>query len=173
MVNTVVADFSKHLKNKRDSEILKKRIETAGWSITADVRDNDSEITVYLIDSKEDGIVIFGCKKADFPNLGSPDIIHWGHFVLAWDVIADPDMAFDDEHKKNTMQFAVRALPALDEWPSFSKRAFDTENGKKSHILIIVDRNDMLQPMELIAAHSTSPVMNVESVKSILSSYIE
>lgn len=167
----IVVNFTSHLHNKFQTEILKERITDSGWTIDSDVSSVDSEVCVYLIDNKEDGIVLFGCKKNDFPEPDSNKVIHWGHFVLAWDVIADPSMSFDEIHKNNTMQFALRALPGLPEWSSFSEKAFSTKEMQKAHILVIIDRKNMDSPLELIVAHSELPVMNSESIESIVASY--
>ena len=82
-------------------------------------------------------------------------------------------MPFDETHKLNTMQLALRALPGLTEWQSFSERAFSTEGAKKPHILVIIDRANLESPLELIVAHSESPVMNSESIQSIVDSYVK
>jgi len=174
MSENVVLDFSTHLKRKQDKERLKEIINTSGWEMDYFdfVRSGNSEICIYLIDTREKGILLFGCDMAELDTLGSEKTIHWGHFVLAWDVIADPEMPFDEVHKNNTMEFAVRALSGLSEWKSFSHKAFNTAPGKKAHIMVLVDRNNMEQPQELIVAHSESPVLNVESVQSIVGNYL-
>lgn len=171
-MSSKVINFSDHLKKKQDRAALKERIAISGWDIDNEVKGLDSEVCIYLIDSKEDGVILFGLKKADFPASDSEEVIHWGHFVLAWDVIADPKMAFDDTHKKVTMDFAVKALPSLSEWSSFAERAFDTAPDHKAHILVIIDRKNLDNPLELIVAHSTAPIMNPESIQSIVDSYI-
>ncbi|MBL4869291.1 MAG: hypothetical protein JKY67_23255 [Pseudomonadales bacterium] len=71
------------------------------------------------------------------------------------------------------MKFALRALPGLKEWPSIKERAFNTRPGQKSHILIIIDRENMDNPLELIVAHSESPIMNQESIRSIVDNYLD
>lgn len=174
MSDSVIIDFSAYLKKKQDKERLKEIINTSGWEmgISDFVQSGDSDICIYLIDTREKGILLFGCHKSDFLPPGSDDIIHWGHFVLAWDVIADPEMPFDEAHKKNTMEFAVRALSGLDDWTEFSVKAFGTGPGKKAHIMVLVDRKNMEQPEELIVAHSESPVLNVESVQTIIGNYL-
>lgn len=173
MAKSIVIDFKAHLQKKRQAEALKERIDASGWDIDCDVSSIDSEICFYLIDSKESGVILFGCSKDNIPFPGASEIVHWGHFVLAWDVIADPEMPFDETHKLNTMQLALRALPGLAEWQSFSESAFSTEGANKPHILVIIDRASLESPLELIMAHSTSPVMNSESIQSIVDSYIK
>jgi hypothetical protein len=166
-------DFTTHLNRKRQTEALKVRIEASGWDIDCDISSVDSEVCFYLIDSKESGIALFGCSKETIPEKGSPEIVHWGHFVLAWDVIADPDMPFDNKHKQNTMELAIRALPSLPEWQEFADRAFSTDGTKKPHILVLIDRASLDSPLELIVAHSESPVLNPESIQSIVDNYIK
>lgn len=173
MPDKVVIDFSSHMKKKQNKQALKECIAASGWSITNEVIDTNSEACVYLIDKQEDGVLLFGCKKADFPEHGSKDLMHWGQFVLAWDVIVDPDMAFDEVHKQNTMRFALRSLPRLSQWSSFCDKAFNVETGHTVHILIIIDRQNLEGPWELIVAHSKSPVMNSESIQSILDGYLK
>lgn len=172
MAGKVIIDFTAHLNKKRQNDALKERIAASGWEINGDVSSVNSDLCFYLIDSKEPSVILFGCSKDAIPPPGSQDIVHWGHFVLAWDVIADPEMTFDDKHKKITMQLALRALPSLPEWSSFLSKALETEENKKAHILVVIDRKDMDAPLELIVAHSESPVMNSESIQSIVDSYI-
>ena len=49
----------------------------------------------------------------------------------------------------------------------------DGDGAKKPHILVIIDRANLESPLELIVAHSESPVMNSESIQSIVDSYIK
>lgn len=169
MHNKNIINFTARLNKKRDKEKLRECLAASGWEIDCDIESVDSEICIYLIDSQEDGIVLFGCKNSDLTR--KTKTLPWNQFVLAWDVIADPGMPFDETHKRNTMDFALRALPGLSNWPAFSKNAFEVEDGKKLHILVIIDRSDMESPLELIVAHSNSPVMNSESVQAIIDSY--
>lgn len=173
MADNVIIDFTAHLNKKRQNEALRERIAASGWEIEGDVSSVNSDVCFYLIDSKEAGVVLFGCNKNRIPQSGSLDIVHWGHFVLAWDVIADPEMPFDETHKQNTMQLALRALASLSEWQSFAEKALATEGNKKAHILVIIDRKNLDAPLELIVAHSESPVMNSESIQSIVDNYIK
>ena len=132
----------------------------------------ESEFCIYIIDTKSDGVILFGCDHSDIPSPYSDEIIHWGHFVMAWDVIADPKMSFDAKHKNTTISFAMRALPGLKEWPATLERSLNRSEDMKSHILVIVDRKNLEAPFELIVAHSASPVMNEESIRSIVDRYI-
>ena len=173
MTGKAVVDFSYHLQQKRNKQALKERIDSAGWVVMDDVRSTESEACVYLIDSKEVGIVLFGCNRSDFSTPGSSDIIHWGQFVLAWDVIADPGMPCDDTHIKNTMRFVLRSLPGVDQWETFYEKAFDLKEDHRAHILVVIDRKNLDAPLDLIVAHSISPVMNPESLQAILDSYCD
>lgn len=173
MADKQVVDFTWHLSQKKKKLNLKEKIAASGWTIEGgNVTSVDSELCIYIIDTESDGVILFGCDKSDIPIPGSEKVIHWGHFVMAWDVIADASMSFDETHKHNTISFAVRALPGLEEWPSILERASKKSEDIKSHILVIVDRKNMDRPFELIVAHSESPVMNEESIRSIVDTYI-
>ena len=118
-----VADFSKHLKKKQKKEQLIEIVSASGWELDGGVLE-DSEACVYLIDSQTNAIVLFGCKKNDFVSPGSDNVIHWGHFVAAWDVISDPDMPYDAKHKENSVDFAMRALAGAELWPPLLKKGY-------------------------------------------------
>lgn len=172
-MSTSVIDFTARLNKKRQTEALKERIAASGWDIDSDISSVESEVCFYLIDSKDAGVVLFGCSKKNIPDNGSPEIVHWGHFVLAWDVIVDPEIPFDETHKQNTMELAIRSLPSLPQWKEFADRAFCTDEENKPHILVIIDRANLDSPMDLIVAHSKSPVMNSESIQSIVDNYVK
>jgi hypothetical protein len=171
-MSNVIIDFTARLNKKRQNEALKELIVASGWDIDGEVSSVNSDICFYLIDSVEPGKLIFGCKKDSIPHPNSSEVVHWGHFVLAWNVFADPKMAYDDKHMDNTMELVLRALPSLPEWPKLQKNALSIEAGKKAHILVVVDKNNLDAPHELIVAHSESPVLNAESIQSIVDSYI-
>lgn len=170
-MSNAIIDFTARLNQKRQHEALKERVAASGWDIDSDSETVNSDICFYIIDRVEPGVLLFGCSKENIPHPGSSEIVHWGHFVLAWDVVADPKMAYDMIHKKNTMLLALRALPSLPEWEDFQERAFTIETGKKAHILVVVDRKNLEAPLELIVAHSEAPVMNAESIQAIVDSY--
>ena len=171
MSHNTVIEFGPRLRKKREKAHMKKRIANAGWIIDGDVQNTDSDVVVYLMDCDEAATILYGCKKTDFPELGSKEIIEWRYFLGAWHVIADPDMGFDQKHKEVTMGFALRALPGLAEWPAIATQAFSTKPSDRAHIFVISDRDDIEGPMAIIVAHSTAPVMNTESVQAILDSY--
>ena len=167
-----VADFSKHLKKKQKKEQLIEIVSASGWELDGDVLE-DSEACVYLIDSQTNAIVLFGCKKKGFVSPGSDNVIHWGHFVAAWDVIADPDMPYDAKHKENTVDFAMRALAGAELWPPLLKKLLSDTEMTRPHVLVIIDRSDLDVPLDVILARSESLLLNTESIQSILDSYKE
>ena len=167
-----VADFSKHLKKKQKKERLIEIVSASGWELDGDVLE-DSEACVYLIDSQTNAIVLFGCKKKGFVSPGSDNVIHWGHFVAAWDVIADPDMPYDAKHKENTVDFAMRALAGAELWPPLLKKLLSDTEMTRPHVLVIIDRSDLDVPLDVILARSESLLLNTESIQSILDSYKE
>lgn len=168
---SAIIDFTARLNQRRQNEALKERAVAVGWKIDRGISTQNSDVCFYIIDRVEPSVLLFGCRKESIPLSGSPEIVHWGHFVLAWDVIADARMSYDEQHKKNTMELVLRALPSLSEWREFQKRAFSIAAGKKAHILVVVDRNNLEAPLELIVAHSESQVMNAESIQSIVENY--
>lgn len=165
-----VADFTKRLKMKQKKERLKEIVSASGWEIDGDVLDG-SEVCVYLIDSVEAATVLFGCKKLDLIEPDEDDAIHWGHFVSAWDVIADPAMPYDEKHKEITNKFVLRALPTVALWPPVLKKVLSEADKKRPHILIIIDRDNMETPLDIILARSESLLMNTESIQSIIDNY--
>lgn len=165
-----VADFTKRLKMKQKNERLKEIVSASGWEIDGEVLDG-SEVCLYLIDSKDSAIVLFGCKKLDLIEPEEDDAIHWGHFVAAWDVIADPAMPYDEKHKEITTKFVLRALPTVALWPPVLKKVLSETDKQRPHILIIIDRGNMEAPLDIILARSESLLMNTESIQSIIDNY--
>lgn len=169
-----VLDFTARLARKRGLEKLTERISVSGWNIDCEAVNLESDLCVYLIDSKESCVILFGCKKDSIPDqeLNKNEIVHWGHFVLAWDVIADPSMPFDAKHKSVTMNMALKAIPSLKEWPNLYQKLFNSDEGKTPHLLVVIDRENMESPLDLIVAHSNSQVMNKDSIFAIVKNYI-
>lgn len=165
-----VTDFMTRLKKKQKKMRLEEMLSASGWELN-DERLDESEACVYLIDSIVHSIILFGCKKADFIDIDSDDYIHWGHFVAAWDVIADPDLPFDDKHKANTIEFVLRALPGVALWHPILNKVLSETEIKRAHILIIIDRDNTYEPLDIILARSDSLLMNTESIQSIIDNY--
>lgn len=165
-----VADFTKRLQIKLKKERLKEIVSASGWEINGDVIDG-SEVCVYLIDKTESAIVLFGCKKMDLIEPEEDDAIHWGHFMSAWDVIADPDLPYDEKHKDITIKFFLRALPNIALWPPVLKKVLSEIDKQRAHILIIIDRDNMESPLDIILARSESLLMNTASIQSIIDNY--
>lgn len=172
MSNKNVIDFISHLKKKQSKERLTEEILVSGWEITDDINSIDSELCIYLIDTKEPGIILFGVSLDDLPSPASKHGIDWKHFVMAWDVIADPEMPFDKTHKQMTMDMSLKALSGLDEWNNCHERISQTDNQKKAHLLVLINRENMSAPEDLIIAYSESNVLNADSVQAIINSYI-
>ncbi|MBL4863159.1 MAG: hypothetical protein JKY09_09120 [Crocinitomicaceae bacterium] len=170
MTNHVI-EFAPHLSKRRSKQQLKKRIQDSGWDIHNDIHQIDSEVIVYLMDCDDSAIVLYGCKKADFPEPQSKQIIEWKNFLAAWHSIADPATPYDDKHKEITIEFSRWALPGLGEWPKISALVYDTKPTEIVHMFVISDRNDIEGPMTIIIARSTEKVMNVTSVQAILDNY--
>ena len=171
--NTVI-DISARLARKRDLEKLKERIAASGWDIDSEDVNLQAELCVYLIDSKESCVVLFCCNKDSFPDrdINPEDIVHWGHFVLAWDVIADPTMPFDRKHKEVTIGMVRKALLGVEGWPDTHRKLFGTADGNTPHLLVVIDRDNSEFPLDLIVARTNSPVLNSESVHKIVNNYI-
>ena len=170
MVNDNVADFMKRLKAKQKKERLKEIVSASGWELNGEFFD-ESDLCIYLIDSIERAIVLFGCKKELLVEKSIDDYSHWGHFVAAWDVIADPDMPFDEEHKTQTIKLALEALQGVALWRVIVNKVQAGMGNKRPHILVIIDRTNTLEPLDIILARSESLLMNTESIQSIIDNY--
>lgn len=172
MSNSII-DFEKHMNLKRQKETLKKLIESSGWTIDKPVDSIESDICIYLIDSKESCVVLYGCQLEQLLSPGHKNNIHWGHFVLAWDVIADPRMNFDEVHKTNTIEFSLRALPGLGMWNDIEQKIKDKPDNARAHVLVFIDRENMNTPLEVIVAYSEAAVMNGASINAIVKEYVD
>lgn len=170
MSESNIIDFKSSLANKQQKERLKADIAKKGWAIDH-VSSTHSDLCVYIMDSTECGIILFGCGVDKF-NISSNEIIHWGHFVLSWDVIADPSMPYDSTQKITVIELLVKALPGLKNWSEVSEKISNNNNEGKAHILIIVDRKDFEQPLDIIVARSNAVVLNSKSITAILREYL-
>lgn len=171
MTDQKVIDITGLLKKKADKENMKSVIQASGWDIDEKAVSYDSQVCIYLVDTTEPGILLFGLSKNELPSPSNTDHVHWGHFVLAWDVIADPEMPFDDLHKQTTMNISVKALSTLDEWPAIHEKLVNAKGDNKAHLIILIDRKDMESPKELIVAYSTAPVLNSDSLAAIVDNH--
>ena len=172
MGNGNVIDFVSYLKRNQSKERLAEEIEASGWEITHEINSVDSDLCVYLIDTKESGIILFGLSVDELPAPSSNQSIDWQHFVMAWDVIADPEMPFDETHKQTTMGMSLKALSGLDEWVNCYRRICQKRGQKKSHLLVLINRENMSTPEDLIIAYSESKFLNTDSLHAIINSYI-
>lgn len=171
MTGDNIVDFMQRLKKKKKKERLKEIVSTSGWELNGEIFE-ESDVCIYLIDDKESAIVLFGCKKAGLIEPEIDDVISWSHFVAAWDVIADPGMSFDEKHKINTIKFVLHALPRVALWPPILKKVLlSGVDEKKAHILIIIDRDNMKEPLDIILARSNLVLMNTASIQSIIDHY--
>lgn len=169
----MILDFTERFERARREKELRENLTGSGWIVDEEFGSDESEVCIYLIDQLEKGLVVFGCGKDSFPRGESSCIVPWEHFVRAWDVIVDPSMPFDRTHKLDTMLLALRSLPGISEWIEFSSTAFATQNGNRPHILVVIDRENMVGPQMLISAHSPSRVLSFDSIKAIIESYID
>ena len=167
-----IVQLGEYQRNRKNIADLKKNISNAGWSINSDPAASLSEACVYLVDTSEPAILMFGCA-VDKLALNSQTSVHWGHFVLAYDVIADPEMPFDETHKNITIEMAISSLPGLPVWGGVHKKIMSAGDGYKPHIVVVIDRANMEQPAQIIVAYSTEPLMNEKSITSIVRGYLD
>lgn len=172
MSNNNVVDFFTHFEKKQNQQRLQEELNASGWEISDEINSTDSEVCVYLMDTKEPCVILFGTKFDQLPIAGEKASIDWQHFVLAWDVIADPEMPFDETHKRSTMDLSLSALGGVENWESCRKRLCGAQDNKRPHLLILIDRENMNAPRELIVAYSESRVLNTESLRAIVDSYM-
>ena len=165
-----VINFIPHFEQKKNRQRIEEELNASGWEITDEINCLDSDFCVYLMDTKEQCVILFGAKLESLPLTGGASI-DWHHFVLAWDVIADPEMPFDETHKRHTIEMSLSAVSSIDAWANCRDRLCTASDNKKPHLLILIDRENMRSPKELIVAYSESNVLNADSLHAIVDSY--
>ena len=166
-----VINFIPHFEQKKNRQRIEEELNASGWEITDEINCLDSDFCVYLMDTKEQCVILFGAKLESLPLTGGASI-DWHHFVLAWDVIADPEMTFDETHKRHTIDMSLSALSGITEWDHCCERICKVESNKTPHLLVLIDRKNIEMPAELIVAYSESKVLNTDSLHAIVNSYI-
>lgn len=168
--NNNVIDFISHFKEKQKKARLTEELSASGWEITDELDSISSDVCVYLMDTKEPCVVLFGVSHAELSM--NKDVTDWQHFVLAWDVIADPEMPFDEVHKQSTIGMFLKALSGIEDWETFRARLAGAKDNKKPHLLVLIDRENTQSPRELIVAYSEASVLNADSLHAIVNSYV-
>ena len=87
MSNTNVIDFISHFDKKQRRERVREQLSASGWDVAAATDVLDSDVCVYLMDTKESAVVMYGTSFSKLPDEDEVPSIDWQHFVLAWDVI--------------------------------------------------------------------------------------
>lgn len=167
-----VINFISHFEKKQHKQRLAEELNASGWEITDEIGNLESEVCVYLMDTKEACVILFGTDLASIPVTSDNDSINWQNFVLAWDVIADPEMPFDETHKQSTISMSLKALSGIEDWETFRGRLAGAKDTKKPHLLVLIDRDNSQSPRELIVAYSESNVLNADSLHAIMNSYV-
>lgn len=168
-----VIDFISHFDKKQHKQRLAEKLNASGWDITDEIDSLGSELCVYLMDTQESCVILFGTDLSSTPVTDDRDSITWQNFVLAWDVIADPEMPFDETHKQSTIDMSLKALSGIEDWETFRARLAGAKDNKKPHLLVLIDRENTQSPCELIVAYSEASVLNADSLHAIVNSYVE
>lgn len=167
MSNTNVIDFISHFDKKQRRERVREQLSASGWDVSAATDVLNSDMCVYLMDTKESAVLMYGTSFSKLPNENEVPSVDWQHFVLAWDVIADPEMPFDETHKRATIELSLSVLSSIDNW-GICRERLCSEQDKKPHLLVLIDRENMMAPKELIVAYSESQVLNADSLQAIV-----
>lgn len=173
MGNGNVVDFFPHFKRKQNKQLLQEKVNAAGWEMDTEITGIDSDVCLYLMDTKESSLILFGTQFEHLPTVDAA--VSWKNLVLAWDVIADPEMPFDETHKRSTIELSLECLAGVENWASCRERLLNVqkEKEKRAHLLVLIDREDTQGPRELIVAYSKDPVLNKDSLHAIVESYLK
>ena len=76
-----VINFIPHFEQKKNRQRIEEELNASGWEITDEINCLDSDFCVYLMDTKEQCVILFGAKLESLPLTGGASI-DWHHFVV-------------------------------------------------------------------------------------------
>tara|TARA_R110002167_G_scaffold204404_9_gene408566 strand:- start:46938 stop:47468 length:531 start_codon:yes stop_codon:yes gene_type:complete len=164
-VVSIVPRLEAQQEKQRLSELLARELDDSGWTLAGSVEAGDSEVCVYLLDSETDAALVFGSQRSEFPI---SSLLDWPDLIQAWEVVADPELAFDDEHLRVTTVLAQQAISHAGLLPELSA----VGDGQRVHLIVVLDRDDWTKPAFSLVAVSSAPVLDAVSVKSVLLGWI-
>lgn len=165
MYKNNVYNFTSNLEMKKLAAEFANSLEVDGWTSIGKTVTSGSDLIFYLVDSSAVGMAIFGIHNNQLEEAKREGLVHWGHFVLSWDVLVDESMPHDDTHIKNTLEIFLRAFPLL---PNALKISSSTEKGGRIHVVVLIDRNDMNGPVSIASVNSNLLILDESHLKTIL-----
>ena len=146
---------------------LEAELASAGWISTFRSLPDESTLQVYVVDTIVPSVALIGLNRADFMKRAVAGKIHWGHFVLAWDVLVDPELPHDDVHRISTMNLLIDSLATTTAWLKIKSEILGQPYSK---IFIAVDRSNMEEPGGYRIERSENISLNYSEWTTVLGS---
>lgn len=138
-----IIDLTSIIKQRKSNGQLVESLAKNGWSVRTGGEFNNGSVIIYLKDMFSESVLAFGLDKNSFMAEVSRGEVHWGHFVLAWDVVIDTELPHDDIHINETMKIFIKSLGRL----KIRTEILNYCEGAGSFgIIVVVDRNNMEEP---------------------------
>lgn len=172
MCNSNVIDkselFGERLRNNQISE----RLNEYGFEMGSTDQIPDSEIKFYILDTNCPAVLAYGFDR-EFLLDSEKRPEDWAGFLSSWAVIKNPEMSSSVKNIEVTQLHGVLALAGLKNWSTYRELILREEELTKPHVIIIVDEKKFDGPLDIVVARSSAVLMNADSLKAILKSYIK
>lgn len=137
----------------------------AGWLLADPATLPGAELCVYLMDAENGTALAFGNSMAELTASAAGK---WHDLILAWDVVADPNLPCDKTHLEVTSELARRAINSAQVLPNLS-----VQDEQRIHLIVVLDRHNLDSPYALVPAVSYAEILNPESVRAIIDAWLE
>ncbi len=119
----------------------------AGSGLTVNsLQSNRSEIVMYVSDSVEQGVIVFGFGASELSKISKAESLSWAHLVQVWEIMANPELGFDATYKKNAIEYLISSLPGLESWNTLSRIMVDRNSNLTTHLFLEIDRKNIVKP---------------------------
>jgi len=149
-----------------DRKAFKESLSSSGFS-AANLKSNYSDIVMYVSDSRETGVLVFGFSLSELSSINQSEYLSWPHIVQVWEIIANPELGFDEIYKKNAIQYIIKSLPVLKSWKILVNEIASKEKGLTTHLFVEIDRDNINEPNSIHICQSPNKILNEKSANKI------
>jgi hypothetical protein len=161
-----MADIISFKEYKSDRSTLEQSLTTSGFA-DVNIKSNRSDVVMYVSDSLESGVLVFGFSLNALTKINQSEYLSWSHVVQVWEIIANPELGFDETYKKNAIQYIIKSLPGLKSWSSISKKMKSQRKDLTTHLFLEVDRGNINEPNSIHITQSQLKILDDEAAETI------
>lgn len=132
-----IYDLTAILKLQRNASLLIETLLDDGWVVSGGKETRKVSGVICLKDHSSDVVLAFGLDKKAFSAEVAKCNVHWGHFVLAWDVLVDPELPHDDVHRAETLKMFLASFGTIESSKEFLN---DVNHLQSFGLVVVVDR---------------------------------